>query len=452
MLNLEQVIKEVEGELIGENVNFSSVSIDTRTLEPDALFIAIDGENYKGIDLIHDAKEAGAAAVMYDGEIPDILPGIKVDNSIKALGEVAGFWRNYFDIPVIGVTGSNGKTTTKEMIASILALQGDVHFNPGNFNNHIGVPLTLLGLRHHHQFAVVEMGMNHPGEIAYLSKMARPSIALLLNVGTAHLEGLGTLAGVARAKAEILQGVSDSGSVIINADDRFVNYWLGRSKKLKNFTFGMNKNADVNGSVKMESGRQIVRVELPNEYLDIKLNLIGNHNAANAVAAATAAWVCGVGSDTIRAGLESIKAQPGRLETLPGPFNSSVIDDSYNCNPESLKAAIKTISSFSGPKVLILGDMAELGDGSERFHSEAGRQALEAGIDHLFTFGSLASHAAKSFGENAKHCSSFDDLISQTKGIISSDLTILVKGSRSARMEQVVNVLIGLSDEGVIAC
>ena len=437
MLSLHQIAAAVEGRLIGEDVAFSSVSTDTRSIQPGALFVAVDGPRFRGSEFIEDAKQAGAVAVMTTQANCDVLPALIVQDAVKALGSLAAFWRRRFNIPVIGITGSNGKTTVKEMVAAILRQAGTVHASPGNFNNHIGVPLTLLGIRSEHQFAVVEMGMNHPGEIDYLTRLAQPTVALITNAALAHLEGLGSLSEIVRAKAEIFHGLQPGGTAVINADDRFAAYWIARTKVFQTITFGLNNRARVSGDASSTEEGQLVEVRLPDEAFEVKLGLLGRHNASNALAAASVGWACGCSIDEIRAGLESVSPQPGRLQIRSGGRGASLIDDTYNANPASLRAAIRALSARPGRKVLILGNMAELGPRATDLHAEAGREAREAGIDHLLALGDLAGLAADAFGDGGRRFDSNEALVRAARSLLSPGLTVLIKGSRSARMEQI---------------
>ena len=452
MFSLKDIAEAVGGRLTGANVEVTSVSTDTRTLEPGALFVALDGERFQGLDFVAEARRAGAAAVLSRQADSTHLPGLVVENTTVALGQLAAHWRSRFDIPVIGVTGSNGKTTVKEMIAAILAESGEVHASPGNFNNHIGVPLTLLGLREHHRFAVIEMGMSHPGEIDYIARLASPTTALITNAAQAHLEGLGSLAGVVRAKAEIFHGLRAGGTAVINADDRFMAYWAARVKAFQIITFGLKSRARVSGEVTSDGDGQAVEVRLPDDEFEVRLNLLGRHNASNALAAASVGWACGCSPEEIRAGLQQAEAQPGRLQVRAGARGSTLIDDTYNANPTSLKAAIRALAARPGRKALILGDMAELGTRAEEFHTEAGREARQAGIELLFTCGPLAGLAAEAFGEEGHRFDSPEDLIKATRTLLSPGLTVLIKGSRSARMEQVADALVCVAQDGAIAC
>ena len=452
MFRLNDVAKVLGGTITGGDAEITSVSTDSRTLKPGALFVALDGERFQGSDFLADAERAGAAAVLIRHPGSNTLPGLVVEDTTAALGQLAAHWRARFDIPVIGVTGSNGKTTVKEMIGAIFAESGEVHISPGNFNNHIGVPLALLGLREHHRFAVIEMGMNHPGEIDYLSRLVSPTTALITNAALAHLEGLGSLAGVVRAKAEIFHGLRAGGTAVINTDARFVAYWAARVKEFQTVTFGLKSRARVCGEVTGDSEGQTVEIRLPDDEFEVRLNLLGRHNASNALAAASVGWACGLSPDEIRAGLQRVEAQPGRLQVRAGARGSTLIDDTYNANPTSLKAAIRALAAREGRKTLILGDMAELGTRAQEFHAESGREARRCGIDLLFTCGPLARLAGEAFGEDARCFDSLEDLIKAARPVLSPGLTVLIKGSRSARMEQVADALVCVAEDGAIAC
>lgn len=452
MLTLSQIAYAVDGVLSGEDAKFSSVSIDSRTLQPGALFVAIDGERFCGTDFVRDAKQAGAVAVMASSATDHNMPSIVVKDTQLALWKLAELWRSRVSLPVIGVTGSNGKTTVKKMIASILGKMGRTHASPGNFNNHLGVPLTLLGIRPEHEFAVVEMGMSHPGEIGQLARLVRPSVALITNAAHAHLEGVGSLSEVVRAKAEIFLGLQSGGTAVINADDRFAAYWAARTRSFQTITFGLDSQARVTGSASTINGQQVVEVDLPDESFEAPLNLLGRHNALNALAASSVGWGCGGDAAQIRAGLVEVQAEPGRLQIREAAHGATLIDDSYNANPDSLRAAIRTLSGRQGLKVLIIGNMAELGSRAAELHSEVGREARHAGIDVLIALGEMAGLAADVFGDNAKKFDSFESLISDTHRMLRPGVTVLVKGSRSAQMEQVANALAGSSRSEAIAC
>ncbi|MED5408738.1 MAG: UDP-N-acetylmuramoyl-tripeptide--D-alanyl-D-alanine ligase, partial [Pseudomonadota bacterium] len=383
----------------------------------------------------------GAVAAMTSHELALDMPTLVVSDTTESLGKLAAHWRGQFDLPVVAVTGSNGKTTVREMITLILQQAGPVLAPEKNFNNQIGMPVTLLRLRAEHSFAVLELGMNQAGEIDYLTRIARPSVAVITNAASAHLEGLRDLTGVARAKAEILGGLQRSGVVMINADDRFAAYWLARARHFRSVTFGLDSHADVMGDVTSVDGKMLVEVTLPDDRVEIMLGLLGRHNARNALAAAAAAWSMGCTTEQIRTGLEKMKPVHRRLEQITAPFGARLIDDTYNANPASVQAAISVLAARSGSRMLVLGDMAELGKDARNFHQTAGRHAREAGIEHLLTTGDLARCAAEEFGSAACHFEKQEYLIAALRELLAPELTVLVKGSLSSHMENVVDAL-----------
>ncbi|MDP6948122.1 MAG: UDP-N-acetylmuramoyl-tripeptide--D-alanyl-D-alanine ligase [Arenicellales bacterium] len=452
MLKLSAITAAVGGRLTGNDVVFESVSIDSRTLEAGALFVPLRGERYDGHEFIAQAAGRGAVAIMAEREAPGGLPVLVVKDTTLALGKLAAFWRAQFSMPLIAVTGSNGKTTVKEMIASILERKGAVHASIGNFNNHIGLPLTLLGLGQNYRYGVLEMGMNHPGEIDYLARLAQPTVVAITNAASAHLEGLGDLVGVARGKAEAFHGLQPGGVAVINADDRFAAYWIARTHAFRTVTFGIDNRAEVSAQVTASGDSQVMEITLPDESFEFTLNLLGRHNAANALAAAAACWAVGCGAAEISKGLECITPVERRLQIKAGDRGACLIDDTYNANPASLRAAIRVLASRPGRHALVLGDMAELGERAEHFHYTAGRQAREAGIDHLLTTGPLARLAAEEFGASAWHFEAHEALINEARNLLTPGLTVLVKGSRSAHMETVADALTATQNHGAIAC
>ena len=441
-MNLLTAASAVDGHVVGDDAVFEQVVIDTRDLHGGELFIALQGEHFDGQDFAQDAKRSGAVAVMANRQLEVDLPTLVVADTTRSLGQLAAYWRQQFEIPVIGVTGSNGKTTVREMIARILESDGPTLAAKGNFNNHIGLPLTLLKLRDFHRYSVVEMGMNCPREIGYLARIAKPTVAVITNAASAHLEGLGDVTGVARAKAEVFLGLQRSGTAVINADDRFAAYWLARGRRYRTVTFGLENQADVSGEV--ESSDDVIQLEirLPEESLEVTLNLLGRHNARNALAAAAAAWSVGCGAEQIKEGLEQVQPVDGRLQPRQGRRQAHVIDDSYNANPASLHCAIQVLARKAGLRILVIGDMAELGSEAESFHRAAGQYAREKGIDQLLTTGTLASLTAEEFGIGASHYDNCDALSEALSDLLGPQVNVLVKGSRGARMERVVEALI----------
>jgi UDP-N-acetylmuramoyl-tripeptide--D-alanyl-D-alanine ligase len=431
------------GTASGADATFRSVGTDTRTLEPGALYVALRGERFDGHDFIAQAEEKGAAAALVARSVETRLPIVTVADTRLALGQLARYWRGRFSIPVAGITGSNGKTTVKNMLAAILAKRGETLATAGNLNNDIGMPLTLLKLRATHQYAVIEMGMNHPGEIDYLTHICRPTVALITNAAPAHLAGLGNVGGVARAKGEIFGGLPDDGAAIVNADDAFCDFWRGLAAPRKALTFGMNNEATVRAAYQAAPGAAQVRLRTPEGDIAVELKLIGRHNALNAAAAACAARAVGANAAQIKAGLEALRPAPGRLEIKHGPAGATIIDDTYNANPASVAAALDVLAEFPGERVAVLGDMGELGEAAASAHADIGRKAREAGVARLFAVGALGAETVKAFGAGARHFADRQALADALKATLRADTTVLVKGSRSAGMETVVAALTG---------
>ena len=440
-MNLMKVASAISGQVMGGDAVFDQVTTDTRALSGGELFVALEGERFDGHDFVSEAKRSGAAAAMTSRPVGIDLPTLVVSDTRRSLAQLASYWRGQFDIPMVAVTGSNGKTTVKEMMAAILRESGPTLANTGNLNNQIGVPLTLLRMSDDHEYAVVEMGMNHPGEVRQLTRIALPSLVVILNAAPAHLEGLADVTGVARAKAEIFSGLNDNGLAVINADDRFAVYWCARARRYRTLTFGLERPADVTADVDVGVDKLEMLIRLPNEPIEVTLNLIGRHNAANALAAATAAWSMGCTTEQIRRGLASISPIKGRLQPRSGLFGATVIDDTYNANPASLEAGIQCLVARTGTRVVVLGDMAELGDRSCELHRLAGEAVQTAGVEHLLTIGVESKIAAEGFGQGARHFERVEELIDTTQKLLSADVTCLVKGSRSAGMERVADAL-----------
>jgi UDP-N-acetylmuramoyl-tripeptide--D-alanyl-D-alanine ligase len=388
--------------------------------------------------------EKGAAAVMVVTPQSSEIPQLQVADTRLGLGRLASLWRDCFEVPLAAITGSNGKTTVKELLAAILRIRGKVLATQGNLNNDIGLPLTLLRLQDE-QCAVVEMGANHPGEIGYLSQIAHPDLALINNAGAAHLEGFGDLSGVARAKGEILSGLKPSGIAVLNADDRFFSLWREYTGERRLISFGVSPKADVQSDL---SGAEMrwteqgflnhMRVRYRDEQFDVQLSLAGRHNLLNALAAIAAALGMGCTVEEIQLGLASVQAVEGRLRLLISPAGYRLIDDSYNANPDSVGAAIEVLRNAPGKRYLILGDLAELGADSEELHAEIGRQAKQAGVEYLYGVGDLSRHAVAGFGAGGEAFSGLDELVDALGAAAQSGDAVLVKGSRSAGMDQIV--------------
>ena len=435
---------------IGDAVDFTGVSSDSRNIAPGQLFIALKGPNFNAHDFIAQVIDAGAAAVMVDHEVSVEVEGgitqIVVPDTLKALGQLAAYWRMQFDFPVVGVTGSNGKTTVKEMLLSIFSTQWNTLATRGNLNNDIGLPLTLLSLGSQHQAAVIEMGANHPGEIAYLTKLARPTVALITNAGAAHLEGFGSIEGVAHAKGEIYQGLFDSESVgsavaVVNADDDYAELWRGFAGDHRIISFGIENTADISCSWEGDVNGSRLNIVTGQGSFDCKLMLAGRHNVMNALAATAASIAAGVSLENIRQGLESMQPVKGRMQARAGVNGARVIDDTYNANPYSLQAALDVMAECEGEKFLALGDMGELGDGAKEMHQQAGRQARSSGVDALYAVGDFSLHAVDVFGDHGYHFDGHDAMIGRLLEDLRTDTTLLVKGSRSMQMERVVDAV-----------
>jgi len=422
----------------GADVMFFGVSTDTRKLAKNDLFVALKGPNFDGHDFIDQAKQAGAAAAMVQQAIRVDLPYVQVSDTHDALGKLAAWWRQQFSMPVIGVTGSNGKTTVKEMIAAIMNQKASGLATRGNLNNDIGVPLTLLRLRDTDAYAVIEMGMNHAGEIDYLTHLARPDIALITNAAAAHLEGLGTVEAVARAKGEIYSGLDDNGIAVINADDDYAQYWKTLVKGKRVVTFGLDKPADFTGRYELDEAGSLIHMKTTIGELDMRLPLLGKHNVLNALAAAATTVSAGATLEHVKLGLASLQVVSGRLEMKAGVNGSRIIDDTYNANPASVSAGLEVLKQIPGKRILVLGDMGELGPTSPSIHKHIGELAKLIGIDRMFTIGKLTQMASAGFGEGAKHFEDRESLSQELTACLNSETTVLIKGSRLMQMEKIV--------------
>ena len=436
--DLKTIAKSVAGELVGENITVSGASTDTRTLAAGEIFIALTGPSFDGHDYVSVAEQRNAAAVLVSKRTDTSLPQVMVDDTRLALGRLAKAWRKQFAIPVVGITGSNGKTTVKEMVTSILACEKNVLATKGNLNNDIGMPLTLLQLSPKHTAAVIEMGANHPKEIEYLAGISCPTVAVITNAGPAHLEGFGDLDGVARSKGEIYASLDNNGVAIVNADDKYYTYWQSVCSGKKQFSFGFAAKADF----RIETKAQPVVLQTPTGPIALNFKLPGKHNLMNALAAAAACQAVGVSNESIKAGLEKMQPVSGRLQLKTGCNGSRVIDDTYNANPASLNAALQVLMEYPGIHLLALGDMGELGSDAEKLHRDAGEQARQSGVNRLYAIGQYARLAAQSFGTNGMVFNDRNSLISELKNELTEDSTLLVKGSRLMRMDEIVNAVI----------
>ena len=447
-MSLREAATAIGARFVGEDVRFDSVSTDSRTLERGALFIALRGERFDGRQFIGAAKERGAAAAVV--EDPDAsqaeLPFLVVENSRLALGRLAAHWRGRFDIPLVAVIGSNGKTTVKEMIAAILR----EHFGEtralateGNLNNDIGLPLTLLRLRRNHRAAVVELGVNHPGETATLAAVASPTVALINNAQREHQEFMKGVAEVAREHGAVFAAMRPEGTGVINADDEFSGYWRGLLAGRRIRDFGLEKPAQVGGRHRFTHFGSEIDLRTPQGATRVELHVDGRHNVLNALAAAACALAAGASLEAVARGLAAFRPVGGRMQRRTASSGTKLIDDSYNANPDSVRAAIDVLAAEGGAKVLLLGDMGEVGERGAEFHLEIGHYARERGIDRLLAVGELSSACVAAFGEGARHFATVEALISAAQAELRPRTTMLVKGSRFMRMERVVAALTG---------
>ncbi|MDE2439702.1 MAG: UDP-N-acetylmuramoyl-tripeptide--D-alanyl-D-alanine ligase [Betaproteobacteria bacterium] len=442
---LSQVANAVKGRMIGADTALEGVSTDTRAIATGTLFVALAGERFDAHDFLAQAVAGGAAAVLVSNEsqVPVGTSAVVVNDTRLALGSLAAAWRAQFSLPVIAVTGSNGKTTTKEMIAAILkaAFGAAVLSTRGNLNNDVGLPLTLLGLSASHRAAVIEMGMNHPGEIAYLAPIGAPTVALVTNAQRAHLEGMGDLDEVAREKGSIFNGLPANGVAVINADDAYAAFWRNMAGGRQVRTFAIDGAADVVGVVHLHGLETEIELQAPEGTATVKLRIPGRHNARNAVAAATACMAAGVPLAAVVEGLASFSGVKGRLQRRLGKLGAEILDDTYNANPDSVRAGIDVLASTIGRKLLVLGDMGEIGEASGQYHDEIGGYAKSQGIDRLFALGDTSQLAVRNFGEGARHFCNVEKLIAAVDKELGPDTTVLVKGSRFMKMERVADAL-----------
>ncbi len=480
-INLSECEVALQAQLVGDDVAVTGVSIDTRTLQAGDLYIAIHGEQFDGHAFIKEAEFAGAKALLVHDSVDSELPQLKVNNTVEALGQLARLWAQRFCIPTIAITGSNGKTTVKEIVTTILRQLGPVLSTKGNLNNEIGVPLTLLNMRAEHLYAVIEMGANHAGEIARLVDIAEPDVAVVNNIGTAHLEGFGSVEGIARAKSEIYAGLRPQGYAVLNADDAFADFMREAASHCTIREFGLAAGSDVQGV----PGAGL-NIRTMSKSLSPRFPLSGDHNGMNALAAVAAVQCLDVQAVSIVRGLENVRPVPGRLEKKPGFNGATLIDDSYNANPDSAEQAVNVLARHDGIRYLVLGDMGELGADEESLHARVGAYARKQGLDGLWTTGALASFAQKAFSgtstepttgsraapssasstlagggmatqhkarvakknplsavpvSTGAHHADQEALVSHLKQHLAEGVTVLVKGSRSAKMERVVKAL-----------
>ena len=443
MMMLSEIAKAVHGRMIGEDVLVQSVGTDSRNIVKNQLFIGIKGEHFDGNTFAVEAIKQGAAAVLVSDINAQASPLVLVQDTRLALGQLAKYWREKFKIPLVAVTGSNGKTTVKEMIAAILAAAKEtVLATQGNLNNDIGMPLTLLKIRAEHAIAVIEMGMNHLGEIDYLTRIAQPTVAVINNAGTAHIGELGSRDNIAKAKGEIFAGLAVDGIAVINADDDFAEYWRSLNAHKAIITFGLKKSADVSASYRVNGNVTEINLKTPSGQIEFKLSVLGVHNIRNALAASAVAVALGISNEDIAKGLAVFGAVKGRLNWLVSANGAVVIDDTYNANPDSMKAAIDVLANQKTLQIFVMGDMAELGENSAQMHADIGAYAKQKGISHFLAYGDLSAIAAQEFGTNAQHFATRETLVAGIKFLMKKETTVLVKGSRFMQMERVVNEIV----------
>ncbi|MFZ2450603.1 MAG: UDP-N-acetylmuramoyl-tripeptide--D-alanyl-D-alanine ligase [Methylovulum miyakonense] len=445
---LSEIAKTVKGRHIGDDVAIVSVGIDTRTLKTGQLYVAIKGDRFDGDEFMLAAEQAGAAAAIVHAGTQTSLPHIVVTDSRLALAELAGAWRRKAPVQVVGITGSNGKTTVKEMTAAILGVAGETLFTQGNLNNDIGVPLTLLQINETHRYAVIEMGANHPQEIAYTSRYAQSDVVILNNAGAAHIEGFGSLDGVARSKGEIIGTLKPEGIAVLNRDDRYFDYWQGLAGNRRVLSFGFHENADVTAKgIKSEFSAQAFRtvfqLATPQGQAEAAINLAGRHNVMNALAATAAGLALGLSLAQIVQGLATVQPVKGRLQPLVGSVGSRIINDTYNANAASLKAGLDVLRECGGEPWLVLGAFGELGPESVAIHADVGNMIKASGVVRLLATGDHARFAVEQFGAGADFFPSQADLITALRQELQGGETILIKGSRAQHMEYVVAALVG---------
>lgn len=440
----------LEANLEGRNAPVTGVSTDTRTLQPGDVFVALVGDRFDGHEFIKEAEQRGASGVIVSEPVETKLPQLQVKDTLVALTKIAGWNRDRFEHSVIGVTGSSGKTTVKEMIASILKVQGEAHATQGNLNNRIGVPLTLMRLASYHTAAVVEMGASKTGDIAETAAICKPQVALITNVSEAHIEGFGSIETTVQTKGEILDHIQSGGAAVLNVDSPYFNEWKQRLKpNVQLWSFGLDQPADVQAAnvESLENGEHAfqLRVHVTEEKTlseRIELKVPGIHNVSNALAAAAATHAAGVGIKCIKQGLEQFAGVAGRLTERKGVHGSLIIDDTYNANPASMRVAIEVAKEANKSTYFVMGDMGELGEEALRAHADIGAFAARKGVNELLAVGHYSRHAVESFGKGGHWFASKSSLIEYLKEHLTASHVVLVKGSRSARMDKIVDAII----------
>lgn len=445
-MTLSLLAQELGGELLGEDVTFSNVSTDTRSLKSGDLYLALVGENFDGNNFIAEAARAGAGSAVISGQLASQLPALKVTDTHAALGKIANMNRRRSKAKVIALTGSQGKTTVKEMIGSILKNSTRCLTTEANLNNTIGVPLTLLKIEEQHETVVIEMGANAAGEIAFSVSATEPDIALITNASPAHIEGFGSLEDIVVAKGEIIDGLKSDGVMVLNADDTYVADWSARAAGKKTVRFSYENAAGdaqyfASRVMNQEDGTSSFDLHTPKGEQALSIRFLGKHNVLNAVAASAVAMEAGASLTDVAEGLAKLNPVPGRLSRLLGVNGCHLIDDSYNASPGSFAAAIDVLSELSGQRILVMGDMKELGEDTGSAHRNVGEYAASAGLDALWATGENSKLAIDAYAGAGRHFENKEELIAALMGITNSDLTVLIKGSRSAKMNEIVTAL-----------
>jgi len=450
---LAGVAAAVHGRLHGPDRRFGRVTTDTRDDVSGSLFVALRGENFDGNEFVARAAHGGAAGALVSRYADVSLSQVEVGDTRLAFGDMAKAWRDNFDVPVVAVTGSAGKTTARSLIAAILGYDRQICATEGNLNNDIGVPITIMRLSRGDTAAVFELGANHAGEIDYLARIVRPTVALITNAGSAHLEGFGSLDGVAAAKGEILDHLAADGTAVLNADDPYFSQWRARAGTRRVLRFGIEHESDctAEGAIESYVGGSRFTMRLPDgERVKVGLPLPGTHNVRNALAAAACAHAVGIGARQISEALGNARPVSGRLRELPGFAGSRIIDDSYNANPASVRAALDYLAQLDGTRIFVFGDMGELGSDARELHREVGQYARMR-CDRLVAIGPLAAEAAHAWGPDAD---SFDDVESAQRELrsqLNAHTTVLVKASRAMRLERLAAGLVG-DNGGTATC
>ena len=446
---LKNVAEATKGRLIGSDSAFGLVTTDSRRMEAGALFVCLEGVHFDGHDFARMAEETGAAGLLTRHDVDSTLPQVRVADTLAGLAEFARAWRAAHTVRTIGVTGSNGKTTVKNLLAGVLAQVAPTLATSGNYNNLIGVPLTLARLNSEHRFAVVEMGTNRPGEIARLSEIVAPDAGVIVSVAPAHLEGFGDVAGVAREKGALFSALPEEGLAVAPHASPWLEQWRQNSRVRRWISFGLDGDADVHAdSIATTATGTRFSLVTPDGEVPAELQLLGRHNVVNALAAAAAAWGLGVAPETIARGLALVRPAPGRLVPRQLPSGALLIDDTYNANPASVSAAIDAAANSGRPVWMALGDLGELGAKADEWHARLGAEAREAGVSALYAVGSLAKEAARAFGAGGRSFESPEALSAALAAALPAEAVLVVKGSRAARMERVVDALASNGEGG----